>query len=261
MDNLVGQSRLLNTQAVVYNVTNLTKPADGAPALLSFDDVITLFHEFGHALHGMFADENYPTLSGTNTARDFVEFPSQFNEHWASDPDVFAHYAKHYQTGEPMPAALIKKLHAAAQAGKGYAMTELSAAALLDLRWHTLGSQQELLDPDQFEAAALKRDHTNLATVPPRYRSSYFLHIWGNGYAAAYYAYPWTQMLADDSFDWFSHHGGLTRANGDRFRALILSRGNSQELDSLYREWRGQAASIGPMLKNRGLESAALKSH
>ncbi|MGA9332813.1 MAG: peptidyl-dipeptidase Dcp, partial [Rudaea sp.] len=230
MDNLVGQSKLLGTKPVIYNVANFTKPQPGQPALLSTDDVITMFHEFGHALHGMFADEEYPTLSGTNTARDFVEFPSQFNEHWAFVPKVFANYAKHYKTGEPMPQALVDKIKKSSKFNKGYDMTEVVAASMLDMDWHLLGADAPLQDADKFETAALKKDKLDLSYVPPRYRSSYFLHIWGNGYSAGYYAYLWTEMLADDAFAYFKQHGGLTRANGDRFRAMILSRGNTEEL-------------------------------
>jgi peptidyl-dipeptidase Dcp len=259
MDNLVGQSKLLGTKPVIYNVANFSKPAAGQPALLSFDDVVTMFHEFGHGLHGLFADEQYPTLSGTNTARDFVEFPSQFNEHWATDPKVFANYAKNYKSGEPMPQALVDKMTKAGKFNSGYGMTELVAAALLDMSWHTLGADAPLQDADQFEAAALKKDKIDLSYVPPRYRSSYFQHIWGNGYAAGYYAYLWTQMLADDAFVGFKDHGGLTRENGDRFRAMILSRGNTEELAKLYKDWRGQDPSIEPMLINRGLKDAPKK--
>ena len=259
MDNLVTQSKLMGTKPVVYNVANFAKPAPGQPALLSFDDVITMFHEFGHALHGIFADEEYPTLSGTNTARDFVEFPSQFNEHWASDPKVFAHYATNYQTGAPMPAALVAKMKKAGNFNKGYDMTELTAAALLDMDWHTLSPSAPLQNADAFEAASLKKDHIDLSYVPPRYRSSYFQHIWGNGYAAGYYAYLWTEMLADDGFQWFKEHGGLTRANGDRFRAMVISRGNTENLAKLYRDWRGKDPSIEPMLINRGLQQAPKK--
>ena len=256
MDNLVTQSRLLGAKPVIFNVCNFSKPAAGQPALLSFDDVTTMFHEFGHALHGIFADEQYPTLSGTNTARDFVEFPSQFNEHWATDPKVFAHYAKHYQTGEPMPQPLVDKMKKAGKFNKGYEMTELVAAALLDMNWHMLGADAPLQDADQFEAAALKKDGIDLGYVPPRYRSSYFQHIWGNGYAAGYYAYLWTQMLADDAFVGFKEHGGLTRENGDRFRAMVLSRGNTEELAKMYKDWRGHDPEIEPMLENRGLKDA-----
>ncbi|OOG53654.1 peptidyl-dipeptidase Dcp [Rhodanobacter sp. C03] len=259
MDNMVAQSKLLGTKPVIYNVANFSKPAAGQPALLSFDDVITMFHEFGHALHGMLADEQYPTLSGTATARDFVEFPSQFNEHWATDPKVFANYAKNYKTAEPMPQALVDKMKKAGKFNSGYGMTELTAAALLDMNWHMLGADAPLQDADQFETAALKKDGIDLSYVPPRYRSSYFQHIWGNGYAAGYYAYLWTQMLADDAFIGFKDHGGLTRENGDRFRAMILSRGNTEELAKLYKDWRGQDPSIEPMLINRGLKDAPKK--
>jgi len=259
MDNLVGQSKLLGTKPVIYNVANFSKPAAGQPALLSLDDVITMFHEFGHGLHGMFADEQYPTLSGTATARDFVEFPSQFNEHWATDPKVFANYAKNYKTGEPMPQELVDKMKKAGKFNSGYNMTELTAAALLDMNWHMLGADAPLQDADAFETAALKKDGIDLSYVPPRYRSSYFQHIWGNGYAAGYYAYLWTQMLADDAFVNFKDHGGLTRENGDHFRSMILSRGNTEDLAKMYKDWRGQDPSLEPMLENRGLKEAPNK--
>lgn len=259
MSNLVDQSKLLGTKPVIYNVGNFAKPAAGQPALLSFDDVTTMFHEFGHALHGMFADSQYPTLSGTSTARDFVEFPSQFNEHWATNPKVFANYAKNYKTGAPMPQALVDKMTKAGKFNSGYNMTELVAAALLDMNWHVLGADAPLQDADQFEAAALKKDHIDLSYVPPRYRSSYFQHIWGNGYAAGYYAYLWTEMLADDAFIGFKEHGGMTRENGDRFRAMVLSRGNTEELAKMYKDWRGKDPSIEPMLENRGLKDGSKK--
>ncbi|WP_233840849.1 peptidyl-dipeptidase Dcp [Dyella sp. 2HG41-7] len=259
MDNFVQQSKLLGTKPVIYNVANFTKPAPGQPALLSMDDVVTMFHEFGHGLHGLFADEQYPTLSGTQTARDFVEFPSQFNEHWAVDPKVFANYAKHYQTHQPMPQALVDKIKKAGMFNKGYDMTELVSAAMLDMNWHMLGADEPKQDADAFETAALKKDGTDLSYVPPRYRSSYFLHIWSNGYSAGYYAYLWTQMLADDAFEGFKQHGGLTRDNGDRFRAMILSRGNTVELAKLYKDWRGQDPDIKPMLINRGLKQEPAK--
>jgi peptidyl-dipeptidase Dcp len=255
MDNMVGQSKLLGTKPVIFNVCNFTKPAAGQPALISSDDVVTMFHEFGHGLHGLFADQQYPTLSGTSTARDFVEFPSQFNEYWAWEPKVFANYAKHYKTGELMPQTLVDKIKKAGTFNKGYDMTELVSAALLDMEWHSLGADAPKQETDKFEAAALKKDHTDLAEVPPRYRSSYFLHIWGNGYSAGYYAYLWTQMLADDAFVWFKDHGGLTRENGDRFRAMVLSRGNTIELAKMYHDWRGKAPSVEPMLMHRGLKA------
>ena len=257
MDNFVQQSKLLGTRPVIYNVANFTKPVAGQPALISFDDVITLFHEFGHALHGLFADQQYPTLSGTNTARDFVEFPSQFNEHWATDPAVFANYARHYRTGEPMPAELVARMRRAGLFNKGYEMTELVSAALLDMNWHMLPADAARQDVDRFEAEALRKDGVDLSYVPPRYRSSYFLHIWSNGYAAGYYAYLWTQMLADDAFQWFKEHGGLTAANGQRFRDMVLSRGNSGDLATIYQAWRGQPPSIEPMLLDRGLKPAS----
>lgn len=254
MSNYVDQSKLLGTKPVIYNVANFQKPAAGQPALLSWDDVITLFHEFGHTLHGLFADQQYPSLSGTATPRDFVEFPSQFNEHWASDPKVFTHFAKHYQTGEVMPQALQDKIEKANKFNKGYDMTELLAAALLDMHWHSLSASDPEQDVDKFEAESLSKDNVNLAYVPPRYRSSYFQHIWGNGYAAGYYAYLWTEMLADDAFAGITEQGGLTRENGQKFRDQILSRGNSEDLEKLYESWHGKAPSIEPMLKNRGLE-------
>jgi len=253
MDTLVGQSKLLNTQPVVYNVANFTKPAPGQPALLSFDDVTTMFHEFGHALHGMFADQKYPSISGTAVARDWVEFPSQFNEHWALDPRVLAHYAVHYQTGKPMPAELVAKIKKAKTFNQGYALTEVVAAAALDMQWHTLPANAVVDDADRFEAEALKKTHLDLPQVPPRYRSSYFLHIWGNGYQAGYYAYLWTEMLADDAFGWFQEHGGLTSQNGQRFRDLILSRGNTADYAQMFRDFRGRDPDISAMLENRGL--------
>jgi peptidyl-dipeptidase Dcp len=253
-DSLVGQSKLLGTQPVVYNVANFEKPAPGEPALLSFDDVTTMFHEFGHALHAMFADTEYPTLSGTNVARDFVEFPSQFNEHWASYPTVFAHYARHYKTGEPMPADLAAKIVRAKTFNQGYDFTEILAASELDLEWHTLPASAPLQDPDVFEQDALKRTHLSVSYVPPRYRSSYFLHIWQEGYQAGYYAYSWSEMLDDDAYQWFEDHGGLTRANGDRFRRMVLSRGNTEDLQRMYDAWLGGEPSIDPMLKDRGLK-------
>jgi len=259
MSNLVGQSKLMGTKPVVFNVANFTKPAEGQPALLSFDDVITMFHEFGHGLHGIFANSQYPSLSGSATARDFVEFPSQFNEHWATDPKIFANYAKNYKTGEPMPAELVEKIKKSKTFNKGYDMTELLSAALLDMSWHSLGPDAPKQDPDKFEADALAKAKINLSYVPPRYRSSYFQHIWGNGYAAGYYAYLWTEMLADDAFQGFVDKGGMTRANGDRFREMILSRGNTEDLAKMYKDWRGKDPSIEPMLLNRGLKEAPQK--
>lgn len=253
MGNFVEQSYEFAARPVIYNVCNYQKPANGQTALISWDDVITLFHEFGHTLHGLFASQRYATLSGTNTPRDFVEFPSQINEHWASHPQVFAHFARHYQTGEPMPDALREKMLNATQFNKGYDMTELLSAALLDMNWH--GIQEPIEDVEAFEAAALKKEGLDLPAVPPRYRSSYFTHIFGGGYAAGYYAYLWTQMLADDGYQWFVEQDGLTRENGQTFREAILSRGNSTDLAELYRNWRGHDPKIEPMLENRGLSA------
>ena len=257
MSEFVPQSRLLGTLPVVYNVANLPKPAPGEPALITFTDVITMFHEFGHALHGIFSNLEYPTLSGTSVARDFVEFPSQFNEHWASYPAIFQHYAKHYKTGQPIPAELAAKIEKARTFNQGYALTELLAAAQLDMQWHTLPPGSPLEDVDAFEKQALEKKHIALHDVPPRYRSSYFSHIWQNGYAAGYYAYLWAEMLDDDAYEWFAAHGGLTRANGDRFRQMILSRGNSEDLAAMYKAWLGAEPSVEPMLNYRGLAAGA----
>ena len=256
MTNYVDQTKLLGTKPVVVNVANFAQPAAGEPALLTSDDVRTMFHEFGHALHGMFSNTTYPSLSGTSTARDFVEFPSQFNEHWATYPTVFQNYAKHYKTGAPMPADLVEKIKKADTFNKGYDTTELLAAAQLDMKWHTLPANAPLQKPDAFEKESLEQIHLWVSYVPPRYRSSYFAHIWGSGYAAGYYAYLWTQMLADDAYQWFDENGKLTRANGDRFRNMVLSRGNTEDLETLYEAWRGKKPTVGPMLKYRGLESS-----
>jgi peptidyl-dipeptidase Dcp len=256
MSEFVGQSKLLGTLPVIYNVANLPKPAPGEAALISFSDVTTMFHEFGHALHGMFSNTRYPTLAGTSTARDFVEFPSQFNEHWAIYPTVFSHYAKHYQTGAPMPDDLVAKIKKAQNFAEGYRLTETLAAAELDMQWHVLPADAPLQDPDAFEKQALAKVHLDLAAVPPRYRSTYFSHIWASGYSAGYYAYLWTQMLDDDAYQWFDDHGGLSRANGDRFRRMILSRGNTQDLAAMYLAWRGKAPSIDAMMKYRELTPA-----
>ena len=254
MSSFVEQSKLLGTLPVIYNVANLPKPVAGEPALISFSDVITMFHEFGHALHGMFADSEYPSLSGTSTARDFVEFPSQFNEHWAIYPAVFSHYATHYKTGEPMPAELMAKIKKAETFNEGYKLTELVAAAELDMQWHSLAQDAVVPDVDAFETQALQKTHLSLSAVPPRYRSSYFSHIWGGGYSAGYYAYLWTEMLDDDAYQAFEEQGGLTRANGDRFRRMILSRGNTQDLEKLYIDWRGHAPSVDAMMRYKGLK-------
>lgn len=255
MGNFVEQSLQNETRPVIYNVCNYQKPAQGQAALLLWDDVITLFHEFGHTLHGLFASQRYATLSGTNTPRDFVEFPSQINEHWATNPQVFARYARHVETGEKMPQSLLEKMQRASLFNKGYDMTELLSAALLDMRWHSLEQSVSSLSVDEFERQALAAEGLDLQAVPPRYRSSYFAHIFGGGYAAGYYAYLWTQMLADDGYQWFVEQGGLTRENGQKFRDAILSRGNSTDLAELYCQWSGRAPKMEPMLKHRGLSA------
>jgi peptidyl-dipeptidase Dcp len=254
MDSFVDQSGLIGTKPVIFNVANFTKPAPGQPALLTFSDVTTMFHEFGHALHGMFSNVQYPTLSGTNVPRDFVEFPSQFNEHWALDPKVFANYAKQYQTGELMPQSLVDKVKKAKTFNQGFATTEYLAASLLDIAWHTLppGSPQQ--DVDAFETTALQRYNVAMYEVPPRYRTTYFAHIWSGGYASSYYAYLWSEVLDDDAYSWFVEHGGLSRANGQRFRDMVLSRGGTQDAGSLYRVFRGRDPSVESLLEERGLK-------
>ncbi|WP_208094486.1 peptidyl-dipeptidase Dcp [Mucilaginibacter agri] len=253
MNNIVGQSKLLNQKPVIYNVCNFTKPAPGKPALISADDAKTMFHEFGHGLHGLFANQQYPTLASPNTARDYVEFPSQFNEHWMMDPKIFAHFAVHYQTGAPMPQALVDKIKKAGTFNQGYALTEALGGDAIDMAWNTLGADNAKQDVDKFEAAALAKAGLNLSQVPPRYRSSYFLHIWANGYAAGYYAYAWTEMLDDDAYSWFEENGGLTRANGQRFRDMILSKGNTENYGDMFKAFRGHEPDIKSMLKSRGL--------
>ncbi|MBR0553053.1 peptidyl-dipeptidase Dcp [Stakelama marina] len=257
MSNFVEQSKLMGTKPVIYNVANFQKPAPGQPALISFDDVTTMFHEFGHALHGLFADQTYPTLSGTNVARDFVEFPSQFNEHWALDPQVLKHYAVNYKTGEVIPDALVAKIKKAATFNQGYALGELLAAAKLDMAWHSLPADAPKQDVDIFEAKTLAKMGLDIKHVPPRYRSSYFLHIWANGYASGYYAYLWTEMLDDDAYEWFEDHGGLTRENGQRFRDMILSKGHTMDYGPMFRAFYGKDPDIGPMLKARGMAPAS----
>ena len=258
MSNLVNQSYLRNTQPVVFNVQNFTKPAPGQPMLISWDDVTTMFHEFGHPLHGMFAAQTYPTLSGTNVARDFVEFPSQFNENWALDPKILPHYAVHYQTGQSIPQDLIKKILAARTFNQGYEVGEALSAARLDLDWHSLPPTAPREDVDRFEAQALAKGGFDTADVPPRYRSSYFLHIWSNGYSASYYAYAWTRMLGQDAFATFERNGGLTRANGQRFRDMVLSRGNTLDLAQMYRSWAGHDPNIQPYLDYYGLNGGGV---
>ena len=257
MGNLVDQSGLLGAKPVIYNVLNITKPAAGQPALMSFDDVITLYHEFGHGLHGLFSSVMYPKMSGTNTPRDFVEFPSQFYENYALEPSVLAHYAKHYQTGESMPVALADKIRTSFTFNQGFNTLEYIQAALIDLEWNALPASAPLQDPVAFEQAALKKHQVDFPQVPPRYHSWYFTHIWASGYEASYYAYIWAAVLAADSYAWFSERGGLTTENGELFRDGIISRGGTRDSHQLYLKFRGQEAGIEPLLKQRGFASPA----
>jgi peptidyl-dipeptidase Dcp len=250
-DSFVQQNRLLATRPVVVNVTNITRPAPGQPAFITFDDVTTLFHEFGHALHGIFADVGYPTLA--DTPNDLGEFPSQLNEHWAFEPSVLARYARHFQTGAPMPADVAERIIHAKTFNQGFATTEYAASALLDLDWHSLPAGSPLQNVDAFEAEALRRDRVDLPEIPPRYRTAYFSHIWDSGYAAGYYAYLWSDMLDEDTYQWFVQNGGMTRENGNRFRQMILSRGGTEDVSAMYRAFRGRDPIVGPLLEERGL--------
>lgn len=252
MSNIVEQSKLLDQLPVIYNVCNYNKPAAGQPTLLTQDNVVTMFHEFGHALHGFFAEQKYPTLSGTAVSRDFVEFPSQFHEHFAMLPEVLNNYAKHYETGEVIPTSLIEKLKLSQNFNKGYALTELMGASTIDLAWHTIGVDTKIDNVDNFEIEALTKNGLNLPTVPPRYRSSYFSHIFSGGYAAGYFSYQWAEMLDWDAFAWLEENGGMTRANGQYLRDHILSKGNSTSPDELYRKFRGKDPSIDAFLYYKG---------
>jgi len=254
MDSFVDQSALLGTRPVVVNVCNFQKPAGNQPALLSFDDVTTIFHEFGHALHGILSNVRYPTFTGVNVPRDFGEVPSQFNEHWELHPTVLAHYAKHYRTGAPMPKDLVEKLKKASTFNVGYATTEYLASALLDMAWHTLPADAPQQDPVLFEKNALKKYGIDLPVVPPRYHTMYFSHIWGSSYAAGYYAYLWSDVIDEDAWAWFQEHGGLTRANGQRFRETVLSRGGTLDAAEMYRAFRGGDPTLDPLLRAKGFK-------
>src|SRR4051812_22081077 len=258
MDQFVDQSALTAWKPVVYNVANFTKPAAGQPALLTYDDVSTMFHEFGHALHGMFSNVQYPLLSGTNVPRDFVEFPSQFNENWALEATVLGNYAKHYQTGAPMPQALVDKIKQTRTFNQGFEVTEVLEASLLDFAWHTLPAGGAPADVDAFEKESLNRFNVAVAEVPPRYHSTYFSHIWDGGYSAGYYAYTWSEVLDDDAYAWFREHGGLTRENGQRFRDMILSHGGTQDAATMYRTWRGRDPNVEALLEERGLKADSI---
>ena len=252
----VPQSGLRGTKPVIGNHLNIPRPPAGEPTLLTHDEVNTLFHEFGHALHGMFSAVKYPRFAGTSVPRDFVEYPSQVNEMWATWPEVLTHYAKHYQTGAPLPPELLAKVAAAAKFNQGFKTTEYLAAALLDQAWHQL-KPDEVPGADgvlAFEAAALKKAGVDFAPVPPRYRSTYFSHAFAGGYSAGYYSYLWSEVLDAQSVDWIASHGGLTRQNGDHFRATLLSRGGSEEAMTLFRNFTGAEPDIQPLLRRRGLE-------
>ncbi|HEX7114401.1 MAG TPA: M3 family metallopeptidase [Steroidobacter sp.] len=257
MNTFVDQARLLGTKAVVLNNLNIPKPPKGQPTLLTFDEVTTAFHEFGHAVHGLFSDVKYPTFSGTNVPRDFVEYPSQYNEMWAYDPRVLANYARHYQTGEPMPKELLDKVMAARKFNQGYATTEYLAAAILDQAWHQLpaGKTPSQAEVEKFEKEALEAAGIAFAPVPPRYRSTYFSHVFASpiGYSAGYYAYIWSEVLARDTEHWFNTHGGLKRENGDLLRQKVLSKGYSMDALAMFRDFYGKDPEIGPLLESRGL--------
>ncbi len=256
MNSYVSQSDLTGFKPVVANHLNIPKPPAGQPTLLTWDEVTTMFHEFGHALHGMFSDVKYPYFSGTSVPRDFVEFPSQVNEMWADEPSILKNYAKHYQNGTPMPQALLDKVIAASKFNQGFATTEYLGAAMLDQNWHQISASQV---PDAagvmaFEAKALQQDGIAYAPVPPRYKTPYFSHIMG-GYAAGYYAYIWSEVLDANTQQWFKQHGGLSRANGDRFRQTLLSRGGSVDAMELFQNFAGHAPQIEPLLEKRGLSA------
>jgi peptidyl-dipeptidase Dcp len=253
MNEYVTQSSLLGNHPVVANHLNIPKPPAGQPTLLTYDEVRTAFHEFGHALHGMFSNVKYPTFGGANTPRDFVEYPSQVNEMWATWPEVLANYAKHYQTGAPMPQELLDKVQASKKFNMGYITTEYLAASLLDQRWHQLSPKQIPADVLGFEASALKDAGVDFAPVPPRYRTTYFSHSFSLGYSAGYYAYLWSEKLDADTVEWFKENGGLLRKNGDHFRQTLLSRGGSADAMDLFRNFRGRDAQIQPLLERRGL--------
>ena len=252
MSNFVEQSFTTNTKPVIVNVFNYQKPAPGKPSLISYDDVSTMFHEFGHTLHGLFANQKYTTISGTNVPRDFVEFPSQINEFFALEPAVLKNYALHYETKQPMPTALVEKIKKAATFNQGYATTELVSAATLDMAWHSVTSENQFKPTLEFEKDVLQKYGFTLPQVPPRYHSPYFAHIWGGGYSAGYYAYMWSDILNSAAWDWIKNNGGMTRENGDRFRKHILSVGNSVDLNQAFRDFTGKDPEITPLLKDKG---------
>ncbi len=253
MNPLISQNRLLGQPTIVVNNLNVPKPAAGSPTLLSYEEVTTLFHEFGHALHGLFAQVTYPKFSGTNVYRDFVEFPSQVNEMWMLWPEILAHYAVHHQTGQRMPQEFVDSLQAASAFNEGFKTSEYLAAALLDQAWHSIDADAPVTDVAAFETDALAGAGLDNPAVPPRYSSSYFAHVFSGGYDAGYYSYIWSEVLDADTVDWFKENGGLTRENGDRFRSRLLGVGGSKDPLEAYRDFRGRDAAIEPLLKRRGL--------
>jgi len=256
MNAYVQQSDLFGTKPVVANHLNIPKPPPGEPTLLTHEEVRTAFHEFGHALHGMFSKVKYPRFSGTSVPRDFVEYPSQVNEMWATWPEVLRNYAKHYKTGEPIPQALLDKVIAAEKFNQGYKTTEYLSASLLDQSWHQLNPSDVPQDAVAFEAEALHTAGVDFPPVPPRYRSFYFSHAFAGGYSAGYYSYIWSEVLDADTVEWFKEHGGLKRENGDRFRATLLSRGGSADALGLFKNFVGRDPYVEPLLKRRGLDRA-----
>ncbi|PRD28365.1 UNVERIFIED_CONTAM: dcp [Trichonephila clavipes] len=255
MSSFVGQSHLTGQKPVVVNVMNIPKAPDGEPTLISYDHTTTIFHELGHGVHGMFSSVKYPSLAMTAVSRDFVEFPSTFEEDWAQHPEILANYAKHYQTGEPIPADLLDKVMRSRSFSQGFDTLEYISAALLDMEWHTLGADAPLQNPQQFEAAALKKHGVDLKAVPPRYKSNFFSHSMGGGYSAGYYAYMWSEILAADAFAHVQKNGGLTRENGDHYRKNILSVGNSRPTMESYKAFRGQEPTTDALLIRRGLKT------
>ncbi|MPQ99465.1 M3 family peptidase [Modestobacter sp. I12A-02628] len=253
MSSFVDQSALLGTRPVVYNNLNVTRPAPGQPTLLTLDEVTTLFHEFGHALHGLCSDVTYPRFSGTSVPRDFVEFPSQVNEMWALWPEVLDHYARHVETGEPLPAATVAAIEAASLWGEGFGTCEYLGATLLDQAWHRITPDAEVGDPQEFERQALLAAGVSSELVPPRYRTTYFQHVFAGGYSAGYYSYIWSEVLDADTVEWFKENGGLSRANGDVFRTRLLARGGSVDPLGAFRAVRGRDADPAPLLRRRGL--------
>ncbi len=253
MNSFVTQSHLLGTRPVVLNTANISRAGDGEPTLLTIGEVRMLFHEFGHALHGLLSDVRYPTFAGTAVPRDFVEFPSQVNEMWLDAPEVLAHYARHHETDEPLPPELVERLAAARRFGEGVATTEYLAATLLDQAWHRLAPGETVRDVERFEADAIAAAGLAVPGAPPRYRSAYFNHIFGGDYSAGYYSYIWAEVLDADTVEWFTENGGPTRRNGDRFRRELLSRGGAVDPMRAYEAFRGRPPEIAPLLARRGL--------